>query len=151
MSKPVAKAQKVTLEEEQSSKIAFENAPKLFSKWSYDDIKVFPYQLRSKTPALSTTLPPSQSRLKFLYPTLLADTRPRSSERHSAPSSSVLSDLFSSTAETPVKKPRPSELLDTLSRSFTFSLAKTPCKLSSMLCCWLAPEKIRPESEPAVS
>jgi hypothetical protein len=23
--------------------------------------------------------------------------------------------------------------------------------LSSMLCCWLAPEKIRPESEPAVS
>ena len=40
MSKPVAKTQKVTIDEEQSSKISFETAPKLFSKWSYDDIKI---------------------------------------------------------------------------------------------------------------
>lgn len=32
-------AQKVELEEN-SAKIGFENAPKLFSKWNYDDIKV---------------------------------------------------------------------------------------------------------------
>jgi hypothetical protein len=40
MSKPVAKQEKATLEEDKSSKIGFENAPKLFSKWSYDDVKV---------------------------------------------------------------------------------------------------------------
>jgi len=40
MSKTVQKQEKATLEEEKSSKIGFENAPKLFSKWSYDDIKV---------------------------------------------------------------------------------------------------------------
>jgi len=37
MSKAV---EKVTLKEDKTSKIGFENAPKLFSKWSYDDIKV---------------------------------------------------------------------------------------------------------------
>jgi len=37
MSKVVAKAE---LEAESSAKTGFENAPKLFSKWSYDDIKV---------------------------------------------------------------------------------------------------------------
>jgi len=40
MSKTVAKPQKVTIEEEPATKISFETAPKLFSKWSYDDIKV---------------------------------------------------------------------------------------------------------------
>lgn len=42
MSKPAAKQEKATLEEDKSTKIGFENAPKLFSKWSYDDIKVLP-------------------------------------------------------------------------------------------------------------
>ena len=55
MSKTVAKPQKVTIEEEQGSKITFENAPKLFSKWSYDDIKVQHNQLRLKILALSIT------------------------------------------------------------------------------------------------
>lgn len=42
MSRTVQKQEKATLEEEKGSKIGFENAPKLFSKWSYDDIKVAP-------------------------------------------------------------------------------------------------------------
>ncbi len=40
MSKTVAKPQKVTVEEDQSAVKSFETAPKLFSRWSYDDIKV---------------------------------------------------------------------------------------------------------------
>ena len=40
MSKTAPKAEKVTIEEDKNSKIGFENAPKLFSRWSYDDIKV---------------------------------------------------------------------------------------------------------------
>ena len=40
MSKTVAKVEKATLEETKTNKVGFENAPKLFSKWSYDDIKV---------------------------------------------------------------------------------------------------------------
>ena len=33
-------AKKVEIVKDSSSKTGFENAPKLFSKWSYDDIKV---------------------------------------------------------------------------------------------------------------
>jgi hypothetical protein len=33
-------AKKVEIVKDSSSKVGFENAPKLFSKWSYDDIKV---------------------------------------------------------------------------------------------------------------
>lgn len=40
MSKTAPKVEKVTIEEDKNSKIGFENAPKLFSRWSYDDIKV---------------------------------------------------------------------------------------------------------------
>ena len=109
MSKPVAKTQKVTIDEEQSSKITFENAPKLFSKWSYDDIKVTPISSRSKIPASLTTSQPNQSKLKSSSPTPQADTKPRNSEKHSAPSSSVLLAHSNSTAETLVKKPKPSE------------------------------------------
>ena len=151
MSKPVAKTQKVTIDQEQSSKISFENAPKLFSKWSYDDIKVPFYPLRSRILALSTTSQPTQSKLKSSYPTPPEDIKLRSSEKHSAPSSNVLLDHFNSTAETLVKKLKPSESLDTLSKSSIYLLAKIPCKLLSMLCCWLAPEKIQPESELVVS
>ena len=46
MSKPAAKQEKATLEEDKSTRIGFENAPKLFSKWSYDDVKVT-YHLNS--------------------------------------------------------------------------------------------------------
>jgi len=42
MSKVVQKTEKATLEEA-GVKVGFENAPKLFSKWSYDDIKVIPH------------------------------------------------------------------------------------------------------------
>lgn len=42
MSTVAPKQEKVTLEESKGAKIGFENAPKLFSKWSYDDIKVQP-------------------------------------------------------------------------------------------------------------
>lgn len=90
MSKPVAKTQKVTIEEEQSSKISFETAPKLFSKWSYDDIKVTPTSHRSKTLASLTISQPSQSNLKSSSPTLPEDIKLKNSEKHSAPSSSDL-------------------------------------------------------------
>ena len=109
MSKPVAKTQKVTIEEEQSSKITFENAPKLFSKWSYDDIKVPHCQHRSKTPVLLTTLLPSLLKLKSLCLILLADIRQRSSEKHFAPSLSDLLAHSNSTAGTLVKRPKQSE------------------------------------------
>jgi hypothetical protein len=147
MSKPVAKTQKVTIDEEQSSKIAFENAPKLFSKWSYDDIKVPSSPLRSKTPALSTMSLPSPSNLKSLSPTPLEDTKLRSSEKHSAPSLNVLLAHSNSTEETLVRRPKPSESSGMLLKSSTYLLAKTPCKLSSMPSCWLVPEKTQPESE----
>ncbi len=42
MSKTANKPEKATLEETKANKAGFENAPKLFSKWSYDDIKVLP-------------------------------------------------------------------------------------------------------------
>ena len=42
MSKTAPKQEKATLEESKTNKVGFENAPKLFSKWSYDDIKVPP-------------------------------------------------------------------------------------------------------------
>ena len=31
---------KVEIEEDQAGRLGFENTPKLFSKWSYDDISV---------------------------------------------------------------------------------------------------------------
>jgi hypothetical protein len=37
---PVPKQEKATLEETKANKVGFENAPKLFSKWAYDEIKV---------------------------------------------------------------------------------------------------------------
>ena len=109
MSKPVAKTQKVTIEEEQSSKITFENAPKLFSKWSYDDIKVPHCQHRSKTPALSTMSLPSPSKLRSLSLTPLEVIKQRSSEKHFAPSLSDLLAHSNSTAGTLVKRPKQSE------------------------------------------
>lgn len=40
MSKPAPNVQKVELVEDKLNKKGFENAPKLFSRWNYDDIKV---------------------------------------------------------------------------------------------------------------
>ena len=109
MSKAAPKTQKVTIEEQPSSKIAFETAPKLFSKWSYDDIKVTLLSNRSKILASLTTSQPNQSKLKFSSPTLLEDIKLRNSEKLYAPSSSVLLAHSNSTEEILVKRPKLSE------------------------------------------
>eukprot|EP00178_Gracilaria_changii_P009848 TRINITY_DN28637_c0_g1_i1.p1 TRINITY_DN28637_c0_g1~~TRINITY_DN28637_c0_g1_i1.p1 ORF type:complete len:105 (-),score=12.36 TRINITY_DN28637_c0_g1_i1:156-470(-) len=36
----MSKAKKVEIEEDKSTRLGFENTPKLFSKWSYDDVKI---------------------------------------------------------------------------------------------------------------
>ena len=130
MSKPAAKQEKATLEEDKSTRIGFENAPKLFSKWSYDDIKVKHPPHRSETPASSTTLPQHPPKLKSSSPTPPEDTRPRSSERHSAPSLKDLLDHSSSTEETPARKLRPSELSDMPSKLSTSSPEETHSRFS---------------------
>lgn len=118
MSKVANKAEKVTIEEDKSTKI-FENAPKLFSKWSYDDIKVPPPTLRSRIHASSTTSLPRPSSLKSSSLTPQEDTNPKSSEKHSAPLSKDSLAPCSSTAETLVRRSRPSASSDTLSKSST--------------------------------
>lgn len=85
MSKGAHKQEKVTIEEDKASKV-FENDPKLFSKWSYDDIKVPPSTFRLKTLASSTTSLPNLLNPKSLSPTLLADIKLKSSEKPSVPS-----------------------------------------------------------------
>jgi len=150
MSTAANKQEKVTLEESKSAKIGFENAPKLFSKWNYDDIKVSQSSCRSLTHASSTTSLPLPPRPKFSYPTLPADTKPKSSERLSAPSSRDLWDRCSSTAEIRVKKWKRSASCVTLSRSSTSSPEETPWKCSSTLWFKLDPGKTPPESERAV-
>lgn len=104
MSAVAQKQEKVTLEESKSAKIGFENAPKLFSKWQYDDIKVPLKLVRSLIPASLITLPPPPPKLKSSCPTLPADTKAKSSERPYAPSSRDWSDPSNSTAETPVRR-----------------------------------------------
>lgn len=81
MSKVANKQQKVELEEDKTTKLGFENAPKLFSKWSYDDIKVHSVSRRLKTPASSTISPPNQRRLKCSCLTPQADIKAKSSEK----------------------------------------------------------------------
>lgn len=108
MSKP--KAQKVEIEEEKSSKLGFENAPKLFSKWAYDEVKVLQLPRRLKIPAsliISQSRPPSP---RSSCPTPPADTRPRGSEKPSAPSSRDSSAPCSLPEETPERKSKPAEL-----------------------------------------
>ncbi len=145
MSKVVPKQEKVTIEEDKSTKV-FENAPKLFSKWSYDDIKVLSTTLRLKIPASSTTSLPSRSSLKSSFPTLLEDTRVKNSEKLSAPSSRDSSAQCSSTDATLVRKSKPSVSSGTPSKLFTSSLPETLCRFSLVPCFNPAPEKIRPES-----
>ena len=81
MSAVTHKQEKVTLEESKGAKNGFENAPKLFSKWQYDDVKVTLNLVRSPIPASLTTSPPPPPRLKSLCPILLEDTKARNSEK----------------------------------------------------------------------
>ena len=149
MSKVAHKQEKVTIEEDKSSK-AFENAPKLFSKWSYDDIKVPPTPRRSKTLASSTTSPPNPSRLKFLSLTLQADIKLKSSEKLFAPSSRDSSDQCNSMDATLVRKSRPSVSSDIPSKLSTCSQAETLCRCLWVQFCRLALARTRPELELAV-
>ena len=140
MSKAVPKQEKVTIEEDKSTKV-FENAPKLFSKWSYDDIKVLSTTLRLKIPASSTTSLPSRSSLKSSFPTLLEDTRVKNSEKLSAPSWRDWSAQCSYTDETLVRNSNPAVSSSTPSKVFTTSLPETISRFSLMTCFNPAPEK----------
>ena len=101
MSKP---KQKVEIEEEKAGKLGFENTPKLFNKWSYDELKVRPILPRLKTPASSIISLSNLPNLRSSSPTPLADIRPRGSVKLSAPSSKDLWAPCSSLAETLVRK-----------------------------------------------
>ena len=108
MSKP--KAQKVEIEEEKSSKLGFENAPKLFSKWAYDEVKVLQLSRRLKIPAssiISQSRPPSP---RSSCPTPPQIPGQEIQEKLSAPSSRDSSAPCSSPAETPERKSKPAEL-----------------------------------------
>lgn len=146
MSKAPQKQEKVTLEEDKISK-SFENAPKLFSKWSYDDIKVTPTSFRLKIPASSTISQPSPPKHKSSSLTPQADIKPKSSERLSAPSSKDSLAPCNSTEETQAKKSKPSVSSDTPSKSFISLLAEIPLKSLSDPCFRQDLEKTLPESE----
>ena len=77
-------ATKVELEEQKSNKIGFENAPKLFSKWAYDEIKVIHSLPRLKILASLTISLPNPLKPKSSSPTLQEDIKPKSSEKPSA-------------------------------------------------------------------
>ena len=109
---------KVEIEDDKANK-NFENAPKLFNKWSYDDLTVHLFLSRSKTHASSTTSPSSPPSHKSTSPTPPEDIKPRSSEKHSAPSSKDSSAPCNSPEETPARKSKPSESSGTASKSST--------------------------------
>ena len=100
---------KVEIEEDQSGRLGFENTPKLFSKWSYDEIQVTHPPLRSKIPASSITSQSSPLSLKSLFLTPPADIKPKDSEKLSAPSSKDSSAPCNSMAEIPERKSKLSE------------------------------------------
>lgn len=139
MSKTVPK--KVELEEDKSGKLGFENAPKLFSKWSYDDIKVTNSSCRSKTLASSITSQLNPLNLKCSYPTLLADIKPKNSEKPFVRLLNVSLAPCSSTAETQARKLKPSASSDTLSKLFTFLQEKILLKYLLVPFSRLDPEK----------
>ena len=141
---------KVEIEDDKANK-NFENTPKLFNKWSYDELKVKLSLSRSKTHASSTTLPSSPPSHRFTSPTPPEDIKPRGSEKHYAPLSKDSSAPCNSQAETPERKSRLSESSGTPSRSFTSSPGKTPLRSLSEASSWQAPEKTPPVSEPEVS
>ena len=124
----MSKGKKVELEDDKAGKQGFENAPKLFSRWSYEDIKVFTPSFRLKIPASSIISQSSPPSLKSLFPTLPEDIKPKGSEKHSAPLSKDSLAQCNSMAETLERKSRLFVLLDTLSKSSTFLLARTLLK-----------------------
>jgi hypothetical protein len=62
------------------------------------------------------TLLLNHQKLKFMYHTLLVDIKPKNSEKHFAQLLKDLLDQCNSTEETLVKKLKPSELSDMLSK-----------------------------------
>lgn len=73
--------QKVELVEEKAANKGFSENPKLFSKWTYDNIEVQPYLFRLKILASLTTSQPSQLKLKSLSPIPQQDIRLKDSVR----------------------------------------------------------------------
>ena len=120
MSKGAVKQPKVDIEEDKAAKIGFENTPKLFSKWSYDDIKVPLITNRSKIHASSTTSPASPPNLKSSSLTLPEDIKPKNSEKLFVPSSKDWLDSCSSTEETQERKLKLSESSDTPLKSLIY-------------------------------
>ena len=96
------------------------------------------------THASRTTSPSNLPNPKSSSHTPPADIKPKSSEKLLPPSSKDSSDHSNSTAETPVKKSRPSESSDTPSKSFTFWLAETHLKSSLRPSNLLVQEKTQP-------
>ena len=140
---------KVEIEDDKANK-GFENAPKLFNKWGYDDIKV-PLSLpRSKIPASLTTSQSSPPSPRSSSPTPPDDTKPKDSEKHSAPSSKDWLAPCNSPEGTLVRRSRPSESSGTPSKSSTSSPARTPSRSWWEPSSNPDPEKIPPVSEPVV-
>lgn len=100
---------KVEIEEDKSGRLGFENTPKLFSKWSYDEIQVTHPPLRLKIPASSITSLSSPPSLKSSSPTPQADIKPKDSEKPSAPSLKDSLAPCNSMVATPARKSKPSE------------------------------------------
>jgi hypothetical protein len=116
----VEKVEKVELVENKAGKAGFENAPKLFSKWNYDDIKVNSQTFRLKIPASLIILLQNQLKHKFSSLTLLEDIKPKSSEKLFVQLLKDLLDQCNSMEEILVKRLKPSELFDMHSKLFTY-------------------------------
>ena len=105
---------------EGETKAVFENPPKLFSKWEYEEVKVLnSFKQRLKIHASSITSLSSLPNQEFSFHILQEDSKPRNSEKHSV---QLLKDLLAqcnSMAKTLVKKSKPSESLDMLLKSLT--------------------------------
>ena len=108
------------------------------------------YSFRSTIHASSITSQSKPPNPKSTFPTLQADIKPRSLEKHFVPSSKDLSVQCNSMAETLVKKSRPSESSGTPSKSSTSSPEEILLKSSSMQSWRLVQDKTPPESELAV-
>ena len=77
----MSKAPKAQLVEQEDSKASNENAPKLFSKWSFDIGVLSAVLFRLKTHASLTTSQSKPLNPEFTSLTLQADTKPKSSEK----------------------------------------------------------------------
>ena len=115
---------------ESQDRQTYETAPKLFSKWPYDPVKVPRQPLRSTTNASSIISPSTPINPTCSSLTLLAATNKSPSERQPAQSLRGSSVPSSSTAGTQERRLRPSESCATLLKSSTCSLAETHSKYS---------------------